>query len=236
MPTVFDIYEILSVAYGCQGWWPLFSRRGSPGFNNRGYRLSPSRIPLAIEERIEITTGAVLTQNTSWKNVEKALGNLQAEGVVTAEAFAEIPVEQLEELIRPSGYFRQKADRLKRIIHLLYGSSNNYGTGVPDRDFLLSIPGIGPETADSILLYAYDYPSFIADLYTRRFYARLAGEPKIGEYESVKSVFENSLPRKAELYGEYHALIVAHGKEHCRARPFCGGCPCFAFCRVQGKC
>ncbi|WP_319562362.1 hypothetical protein [Marispirochaeta sp.] len=235
MPTVFDIYEILSDAYGYQGWWPLFSRRGSPGFNSRGYRLFPSRIPLAIEDRIEISTGAILTQNTSWKNVEKALGNLQADGILSAEAIADSSVEKLEALIRPSGYFRQKARRLKGVIHILFGKPGSNGIDVPERDFLLSVSGIGPETADSILLYAYNYPSFIADMYTRRFYARLAGEQKIGKYEHVKSIFENSLPREAGLYGEYHALIVAHGKKHCSSRPVCRGCPCFSFCRAPDK-
>jgi endonuclease-3 related protein len=231
MPTVFDVYKILSAAYGYQGWWPLVSKRGSPGFDGRGYRLYPAPHSLSIAERVEITLGAVLTQNTSWKNVEKALDNLLDAGALSAADIADIPVEELQALIRPSGYFRQKAGRLKELIPLIFGKTGNGGDCSPDRDFLLSLRGIGPETADSILLYAYNRATFIADLYTRRFHARLAGDKKIDKYESVKSIFENGLPGDAELYGEYHALIVKHGKEHCSARPVCRGCPCFSFCR-----
>ncbi|WP_319476706.1 hypothetical protein [Marispirochaeta aestuarii] len=230
MPTVFDVYKILSAAYGYQGWWPLVSKRDSPGFDSRGYRLSPALHPLNREERFEITLGAVLTQNTSWKNVEMALENLLNAKALSPESIAEIPVEELETLIRPSGYYRQKARRLKELTPLLFGESDSGTDGSHGRDFLLSLKGIGPETADSILLYASNEASFIADLYTRRFYARLAGEQKIGEYERVKSIFEKALPKKADLYAEYHALIVKHGKEHCSARPVCRGCPCSSFC------
>jgi len=230
MPTVFDVYKILSAAYGYQGWWPLVSKRASPGFDDRGYRLHPAPRSLSTAERVEITLGAVLTQNTSWKNVEKALNNLLDAGALSPERIATIPVDELEVLIRPSGYFRQKARRLKELVPHIFGKAGNRDLGSPTRDFLLSLRGIGPETADSILLYAYNEPSFIADLYTRRFHARLAGVPKIDNYEKVKSIFVNGLPREVELYGEYHALIVKHGKEHCSARPVCQGCPCFSFC------
>jgi endonuclease III related protein len=221
------IYRELLREYGSQGWWPLFSRRDSPGHDGRGYGLSPRQAPLTREERFEIVMGAILTQNTSWKNVEQALERVFTAGIDSPERLADIPVEELETLIRPSGYYRQKARRLKGVTGILFGRAEDTA---PDREFLLGISGIGAETADSILLYAYDTPSFIADLYTRRFVMRLARDAKMGEYEQVRSLFEETLVYDASLFAEYHALIVRHGKEHCGAKLRCGGCPCRDSC------
>lgn len=225
------VYRELLTEYGYQGWWPLYSRRSSPGHDGRGYGLSPRQAPLTRGERFEIVAGAILTQNTNWKNVEKALERLFSAGIDRPERLSEISVEELEALVRPSGYYRQKARRLKGAAAILFGGEEDRA---PDRDFLLGISGIGPETADSILLYAYDTPSFIADLYTRRFVMRLAGEAKMGEYETVRTLFEETLVHDVSLFAEYHALIVRHGKEHCGAKIRCSGCPCRDGC-VTGR-
>jgi len=190
------IYRTLSKRFGSQGWWPMKNGFSQPEW--------------------EVEVGAVLTQNAAWNNVEKALENLKKEGITTRKRILEIPEKRLAELIRPSGYFNQKARKLKILA--------NY-SGKPKREELLSLWGIGPETADSILLYAHGISTFVVDAYTRRIFTRMGILSGRETYNKVKEKFESSIPRDVELYKEFHALIVRLAKEHCKTKPVCSGCP-----------
>ena len=202
------VYEQLFKALGPQGWWP-------------------ARTPL------EVAVGAVLTQNTSWLGVERAIANLRTSGALSARALHAMPTPRLARLIRPSGYFNIKAKRLKSFIAFLcegYGGSmkrmGREETGTL-REKLLAVNGIGPETADSILLYALGHPSFVIDAYTRRILGRHGVRQARGSYEDLQGVFHHStLATDAGIYNEYHALLVAVGKNFCRPKkPLCEGCP-----------
>jgi endonuclease-3 related protein len=167
--------------------------------------------------------GALLTQNTSWGNVEKAIANLRAAGKLSPEPLLKTQDPELEKLIRPSGFYRQKAARLRALTEAFVSFA---GRGTPpSREELLSIKGVGKETADSILLYAYGLPYFVVDAYTRRFCAHhgmhvASGKPgREAGYDDYRAFFERSLPRSVPLYREYHALIVAWGKSRGRATP-----------------
>jgi endonuclease III related protein len=204
-------YDALLAAHGPQHWWP-----GRTAF--------------------EIIVGAILTQNTSWSNVEIALRNLRREKLLTPSAIEEIPLARLARLIRSSGYFRQKAKKLKyfvRFLRLEYGGSLNRMFRTPTeslREKLLSVHGIGPETADSILLYAGEHPVFVVDAYTRRLLERHGLAAPTQSYEVLRQLFQRTLPRDAPMYNEFHALIVRTGKEYCRTRnPRCSECPLHSF-------
>jgi endonuclease-3 related protein len=201
------IHDALLAAFGPQGWWPG-------------------------ETPFEVMVGAILTQNTNWRNVERAIANLRAARVLTPAAMARLRPQALAGLIRPAGYFRVKAARLGNLLDHLrrrHGGSvaRMLRTPMPPlREELLGISGIGPETADSILLYAAGHPSFVVDAYTRRVLSRhgLAGEG--AGYDEVRRIFTRSLPAEAPLFNEFHALIVRLGKEFCRPRaPRCAACP-----------
>ncbi len=200
-------YDELHKKYGPQGWWP----GDSP---------------------LECIVGAILTQSTSWKNVEKAISNLKNAGLLTVERLGLVTPEELAALVRPSGYYNQKAVKIKNFISFLCA---NYA-GSLERMFaedkavlrgkLLSIKGIGPETADSIMLYAGGVPVFVVDAYTWRVLSRHGIVPAETTYAEMQEVFTGSLDEDAGLYNEYHALIVRLGKEHCRkSSPVCEGCP-----------
>ena len=201
-----EVYDRLLEAYGRQHWWPG-------------------------ESPLEVMIGAVLTQNTNWKNVEKAINNLRRHDLLEPHALAELPQEELEELIRPAGYYRVKARRLANLLELLvrrYDGSPEamFATGLSDlREQLLGINGIGPETADSILLYAAALPTFVVDTYTHRIFARHGWIQFDANYHAIKEHFESGLEKDAALYNEYHALLVRLGKLHCGRRPNCEGCP-----------
>ncbi len=204
-------YQALLGAYGPQGWWP----GGGP---------------------FEVMVGAVLTQNTAWGNVERALENLKAAGVFSPAGLYSLPQEELERLLRPAGTYRVKAARLRALLEYLFHrhggdpTALSRGNWTTLREELLAVPGIGCETADSILLYAAGRPTFVVDAYTRRLLGRLGLLPAPPSYENIRALFMAHLPPDPNLYGEYHALIVRHGKERCRkARPRCPGCP-LAFC------
>ena len=201
-----DIYKLLFDAFGPQHWWP-----GDSPF--------------------EVAVGAILTQNTNWENVSRAIGNLKALGLLDARALYRVPEKRLAELIRPAGYFNIKAKRLRGFLSFLI---DRYGGDMmsmameetqPLRERLLGVKGIGPETADSILLYALDKPVFVVDAYTKRILNRhgLVGEK--ASYHEIQELFHRNLPRDVRLFNEYHALFVRLGKEYCRARPRCEGCP-----------
>lgn len=205
------IYERLLHAYGPQGWWPG-------------------------DGPLQVMVGAVLTQATNWRNVERAIARLAEAGMLSAEALALAPREVLEELVRPTGYYRAKAERLQSLARMLLESCQGdieRLKGLPPqalREMLLRVRGIGPETADSILLYALDYPYFVVDAYTRRLFRRLGCGPRGNSYHEWQRFFMEALPPDATLFNEYHALIVRHGKERCRARPRCPGCPLLDLC------
>lgn len=172
--------------------------------------------------------GAVLTQNTSWSNVEKAITALRGAACLSPEAIQGTDTGRLAELIRPAGYFNVKAVRLKALTDWLQhrgGIDTLVSMQVKDlRRELLAVHGIGPETADDILLYAFDHPVFVIDAYTRRLFARLGLVDEIASYESLRRQFETALGKDAKLYNQFHALIVVQAKTVCRKRPQCTMC------------
>lgn len=180
---------------------------------------------------LEICIGAILTQNTNWINVEKAIDNLKQENLISINALYEIEQDKLAELIRPSGYFNIKAKRLKNFIRLVKNQFDGdldqlLKLGIPDlRKFLLSVNGIGKETADSMILYAGEKPVFVVDAYTRRLVSRhFEMDPKM-KYDEIQEFFMDNLPEDTYLYNEFHALIVELGKTFCKPKPLCPDCP-----------
>ena len=180
------------------------------------------------DSRFEIMVGAVLTQNTAWTNVERAIGNLKKAKVLTAEAIVAAYPKRLATWLKPSGYFNVKAKRLKAMCKWLIaqgGMRKLARLPTPElRAQLLAVNGIGPETADDILLYAFDRPVFVVDAYTRRLFSRLNISNGAEDYETLRRQFEESLPPDVPLFNEYHALIVTHGKHICRTKPLCDRC------------
>ena len=221
---IVKIFTLLSGEYGFQGWWPLYSRRNTGIRDERGYLKTPSKEILTPGSRFEIAVGAILTQNTAWTNVEKALENLNSAGLLDPEALimAELPV--IAEAVRPSGYYNQKAKKLKILASFLSEGGYLDGSKYPSRQELLGLWGVGKETADSILLYAYNLPFFVVDTYTVRIFERLRIIDGKESYEEVASRIISFLDSDPDLFGEYHALIVKHAKEHCMKKPVCGNC------------
>lgn len=201
------IYRALYKAYGPQHWWPG-------------------------ETPFEVMVGAVLTQNTAWANVEKAIANLKRHGLLIPSRMSAVTPKRLALLIRPSGYFNVKAKRLKHLVSFItreYGGSLRrlFAEGPAElRRKLLDVHGIGPETADSILLYAAKRPFFVVDAYTRRVFGRHGLVAESARYHDVQGLVMENLPRSEPLFNEYHALIVKVAKERCKKRrPLCTGCP-----------
>ncbi len=178
----------------------------------------------------EVCAGAILTQNTNWRNVERALGNLKGGGIISPQDVMKTGGARLRELIRPSGFYRQKAGRLRTFAGFVIGFGNfrEFSEKVT-REQLLRVDGFGPETADSILLYALGRPEFVIDAYTRRVFTRL-GRVEGGGYEGWKTFFESGLPEDVGIYREFHALIVELAKGFCRKGPVCAGCPVNGLC------
>lgn len=231
-------------AFGPQGWWPVTPRGGNKPVYRAGFYG-----PHSGAATFEICAGAILTQNTSWKNVEKALGALKAAGLLSPDKVAACPLPRLERAIRSSGYFRQKARRLREFCRRAAREHpeglKKWFVSLPPAELraeLLSYKGVGPETADSMVLYAAGKPSFVIDAYTRRIGARAgiagAGPARGPGYEGWKNLFERSLRPDVKLYNEYHALLVRLGKEFCKkTRPVCGRCPLNSVCgrNLHGK-
>lgn len=200
------VFERLSARYGAQRWWPA-------------------------DSPFEVMVGAVLTQNTAWVNVERAIANLREQDALDPETILAAAPERLAEWIRPSGYFNVKARRLQNYCRWYlaqggYARLRRRETAALRRG-LLSVSGVGPETADDILLYAFQRPVFVVDAYTRRIFTRLGLLPEGLDYEGVRAHFEAALAAAEDpvrLFNEYHALIVQHGKDFCRPRPRCEGC------------
>lgn len=205
MTMLTTIFDRLLDRYGHRDWWPA-------------------------ESPFEVCVGAILTQNTNWGNVEKAIANLKATDCLTLSAIAGLPPQELAALIRPAGYFNVKARRLQAFCNrvLEAGQGDLERLLAQDwhqlRQWLLTVNGIGPETADSMLLYAANQPSFVVDAYTRRIFSRLGLVDETIAYEPLRSFCMQQLPQDPTLFNEFHALLVEHGKQHCRTRPRCADC------------
>ena len=201
-----EIYQLLFRRFGPQHWWPG-------------------------ETQFEIIVGAILTQNTNWGNVEKAISNLKAAGLLTPKRLHDIEVSELAELIRPAGYFNIKAKRLKNFISWLFENYDGKLSELENVDTerlraeLLGIKGVGRETADSILLYALDREIFVVDAYTARVAFRHGLIEPEADYEQLRELFQSHLPPEVKMFNEYHALLVRVGKEFCKPKARCAGCP-----------
>ncbi len=204
------IYQTLFNEYGPQHWWPG-------------------------ETRDEIIIGAVLTQNTNWKNVEKAIANLKIDGILTLQDINTLDRERLSSLIKPAGYFNIKARRLQSVAKALTEIDLTKMSLAEARDYTLDVYGVGPETADSILLYAYGFPTFVVDAYTKRIFSRVGLIGSDAGYEEVRLKFQQNLPRDVQLFNEYHALIVQHAKVSCNVKPACESCPFNDQCEFYRK-
>jgi len=230
-PTPNGLYKILLEKFGRRNWWPMdktyHERRGS-------------------DPRFEIIVGAILTQNTAWSNVEKALTNLKSNNILEIQKISEADINKLQTMIKPSGFFNQKAERLKTLASYLH---KNYHDNLDDffdrnvydiREELLSLKGIGPETADSILLYAGNLPIFVVDAYTKRICERLPLKTPLS-YDDIQRYFEVELSNhhsKQEItrvYNELHALTVELAKQYCKKKPECSNCPLKLHCLFHNQ-
>ncbi|RLB38282.1 MAG: endonuclease III domain-containing protein [Deltaproteobacteria bacterium] len=201
-----EMYQLLYERFGPQHWWP-----GDTPF--------------------EVMVGAVLTQNTNWTNVEKAIKNLKSTGRFSVKGLLDMPEETLAALIRPAGYYNLKTKRLRNLLEMIMRDYDGRLEAFFDEDTstmrekLLSIKGIGPETADSIILYAAERPIFVVDAYTYRILSRHEMVTDDMSYEDLQELFMSHLPEDVQLYNEFHALIVKTGKSFCRKTPLCENCP-----------
>lgn len=203
---VYQIYRRLLTVYGPQFWWP-----GDSDF--------------------EVMVGAILTQNTSWVNVERAIHNLKQANLLSVTAIVNVRASRLARLLKPAGYFNLKTERLKNFCRWLKARGGQRKlqalSTVQLRKALLEVNGVGPETADAILLYAFRRPVFVIDAYTKRIFLRLGMVNESADYEGLRAWFEQRLSRvskKVPVFNEYHALIVEHAKQACRHKPLCEGC------------
>ncbi len=216
-----EIYKALLEVYSYQGWWPLFNEETSKiEYHPRNYNY-----PKNDTQRFEICLGAILTQNTSWKNAEKALENLIKYNLLNKEKLKSIEIKKLAKLIKSSGYNNQKAKKIKEFIKFLDSKKEI------TRKNLLSIWGIGKETADSILLYVYNKPLFVTDSYTKRISSRLGFCKENINYDELQNLLHKNLENDYELFNEYHALLVEHAKRFCRKKPLCNNCPIKTNCK-----
>lgn len=211
-----DVYRRLLKEFGPQGWWPMQN-----GF---------------FPKEWEVCVGAVLTQNTNWGNVEKALVSLKEAGVVTPGKTLKVKNHNLKNFIRSSGYYTQKAHRLKALAELVsqFDEEKDFLEGIDRKDLLL-VKGIGPETADSIMLYAANKKFFVVDAYTRRIFSRFGMIKEKWDYEKTRLFFEKNLPKDVDVYKELHALIVALAKKNCKNVPVCSTCPLSGPCKYSRR-
>lgn len=217
MTELLKTHNTLLKRFGPQHWWPA-------------------------DTPFEVVIGAILTQSTSWTNVEKAIGNLKNKDLLNAEDLHKLDVNELAAHIKSAGYYNAKARKLKEFMNHLY---RNYdgdlermlgSDGGELRKELLSIWGIGPETADSIVLYAAEKPEFVVDAYTKRIFSRLGHVKENIDYQDLKEYSEKNLPRDVKVYNEFHALLVRLGKEHCKkTKPVCIGCPLEKKCKGKRR-
>ena len=219
MKKIFILYDILYEMYGPQGWWPLLK--------HGGYHIKDYTLPKSDDEIFEVCLGAILTQNTTFTSVVKSLKNLEELGALSVDGIKKLPIDVLKNAIRPSGYFNQKSRYILEFVDFFESLK-----GVPARESLLRVVGIGEETADSILLYAYKQEQFVVDAYTKRIFFYLGIIDEKASYKDVKSLVEETFTKyvesKSELYvvyQEFHALLVAHAKKYYSKKPHGVGCP-----------
>ncbi|HUT86092.1 MAG TPA: hypothetical protein VMW66_04580 [Elusimicrobiales bacterium] len=231
MTAPHKIYLLLLKKYGHQGWWPVTPKKGiKPIYHARKYK------PKTPREKLEICLGAILTQNTSWSNVEKVLINLNKEKLLSLEKLSKINIKKLQHLIKSSGYFVQKSKKIKLFCKFIKSQfegdiSRLFKEKTENlRGHLLSIWGIGPETADSILLYACNRPVFVIDAYTMRISKRMGWFGNLC-YDGAQKFFKLNLPKSIKTYNEFHAMLVLLGKNFCKPKPLCKECPINKHCR-----
>lgn len=214
--TLLDVYRRLLDCYGPQHWWPA-------------------------DSPFEVMIGAILTQSAAWGNVEKAINNLKARDALSIDALRRLPTEELARLVYPSGYYNAKAAKIKALVQWLVERYEGdldklFALDVPVlRRELLSVTGVGEETADSIILYAAGKPVFVIDAYTRRILRRLGLAPPTDTYAAFQTLFMQHLPHDETLFNEYHALLVRHGKDACKKTPYCQHCCLNSLCSSPQK-
>lgn len=215
MEKIQEIYELLLKSFGKQGWWPLYNKdTGRTEYHPNDYAF-----PKNEQQSFEIAIGAILTQNTSWKNVEKAIKELHSNNALSKERLEALSAEKIAMLVKSSGYHNQKAKKIKEYLKFKKEVT---------RESLLQVWGIGPETADSILLYAYKQPVFVIDAYTKRIMERIG--MSFTSYNDLQKIFMDNLPKDYSIYNEFHALLVELGKNVCKKEPLCNECPLAISC------
>jgi endonuclease-3 related protein len=233
---VHELYRSLFDFYGPQGWWPLASFAGTnPTMRGRltGYHPNNYKLPANEKQILEIMLGAILTQNTSWINAEKAIFNLIQHDCIDIAKILATPLENLGEIIRSSGYYNQKAIKLQSLMRFLQENpikELNLKTTSDLRSIFLTVKGIGPETCDSILLYALKRPIFVVDAYTKRILGRLGIMPYTTDYDAIQHYIHNTLTPSTEIYNEFHALLVQHAVHQCLKEPQCDSCNFNSIC------
>jgi len=218
-PSLNQIYTVFLNNYHSQNWWPTTSAKEFIPKYQSG--------PKTEKQKLEVIFGAILTQNTSWKNVEKAFVELNKKDLIDVDKILKIKKEELAKLIKSSGYFNQKAKKLKNVALFLKENpiKKLEKLNIPKlRKKLLSVNGIGPETADSIMLYAFNKSIFVIDAYTKRIFSRVGLAKKNASYDELQALFHKNIKRDSRLFNEYHALIVEHAKRYCRKIPLCNEC------------
>lgn len=213
------LYQKLYDLYGPQGWWPLINHEGTNPTKTgslRGYHPENYELPEKDDEIYEIILGAILTQNTTWTSAEQALNNLNDLKAIKPEKLLELSDETLKAAIRCAGFLNQKATYLREVTKFFVSLEGH----APNRKEILAVKGVGNETADSILLYAYKKPEFVVDAYTKRIFSHLGLIPEKAGYMEVKELFESTLPEEVPIYQEYHALIVEHAKRYYQKKPY----------------
>lgn len=222
------VYRKLLTEFGYQGWWPLLECKGCNPTKSgcmRGYHPGDYSFPKNRRQIFEVCVGAILAQNTSWTNVEKSLLKMKEYGLLDAQVIASSSIATIKRAIKQSGYYNQKARKLKIFSEFFL----SLGSRAPFRDELLGVWGIGPETTDSILLYAYHKPVFVVDAYTKRLLERLGFDKK--GYGEEQEFFQKNVPQDHKIYNEFHALIVELAKRNCRKVPICYNCPLEKICK-----
>ena len=213
------IYQKLYNLYGPQGWWPLInlnSTNPNKTGSIRGYHPNNYNLPVERNDIYEVILGAILTQNTSWLQADKALFNLNELNAINPLKLLDLDNETLKLAIKCAGFLNQKAIYLREITKFFIKLDGR----VPKREELLAVKGVGNETADSILLYAYKQPEFVVDAYTKRIFSHLGIVDENIKYMELKELFESNLKRDTAIYNEYHALIVEHAKRYYNKKPY----------------
>jgi endonuclease III related protein len=216
---IMEIYDKLYSTYGPQGWWPLIHHKSTNPTKSgsvRGYHPQNYDLPENREQVFEILVGAILTQNTAWTSAENALCNLYELDALNPQRMLNLVNEALKEAIKPAGFLNQKSVYLKQISNFFLSLQGR----TPQREELLKVKGVGNETADSILLYAFKQPEFVVDAYTKRIFSHLGLIDERATYHQIKELFESNLPRDLTIYQEYHALIVEHAKRYYSRKPY----------------